>query len=68
MDNLQVHKMKKVRELIEGCGCQLVFLPSYSPDFDPIEEAFSKAKTLLRKARRGALRHWWKRPARRCWR
>jgi transposase len=58
MDNLQVHKMKKVRELIEGCGCQLVFLPSYSPDFDPIEEAFSKAKTLLRKARRGALRHW----------
>ncbi len=37
MDNLQVHKMKKVRELIEGCGCQLVFLPSYSPDFNPIE-------------------------------
>jgi transposase len=51
MDNLQVHKMKKVRELIEGCGCQLVFLPSYSPDFNPIEEAFSKVKTLLRKAK-----------------
>jgi DDE superfamily endonuclease len=33
MDNLQVHKMKKVRELIEGFGCKLVFLPSYSPDF-----------------------------------
>ena len=51
MDNLQVHKMKKVRELIEGRGCQLVFLPSYSPDFNPIEEAFSKVKGLLRKAK-----------------
>jgi transposase len=51
MDNLQVHKMKKVRELIEGCGCQLVFLPSYSPDFNPIEESFSKVKGLLRKAK-----------------
>jgi transposase len=51
MDNLQVHKMKKVREMIEGCGCQLVFLPSYSPDFNPIEEAFSKVKGLLRKAK-----------------
>jgi transposase len=51
MDNLQVHKTKRVRELIEGCGCQLVFLPSYSPDFNPIEEAFSKVKTLLRKAK-----------------
>ncbi len=51
MDNLQVHKMKKVRELIEECGCHLVFLPSYSPDFNPIEEAFSKVKTLLRKAK-----------------
>jgi DDE superfamily endonuclease len=47
----QVHKMKKVRELIERCGCQLVFLPSYSPDFNPIEEAFSKVKGLLRKAK-----------------
>jgi transposase len=51
MDNLQVHKIKRVRELIEGRGCQLVFLPSYSPDFNPIEEAFSKVKSLLRKAR-----------------
>lgn len=51
MDNLQVHKMKRVRELIEGRGCSLVFLPSYSPDFNPIEEAFSKVKTLLRKAK-----------------
>jgi transposase len=51
MDNLQVHKAKRVRELIEGCGCSLVFLPSYSPDFNPIEEAFSKVKALLRKAK-----------------
>jgi transposase len=51
MDNLQVHKMRRVRELIEGRGCSLVFLPSYSPDFNPIEEAFSKVKTLLRKAK-----------------
>ncbi len=51
MDNLQVHKAKRVRELIEECGCHLVFLPSYSPDLNPIEEAFSKVKTLLRKAK-----------------
>jgi transposase len=51
MDNLQVHKSKRVRELIEGRGCWLVFLPSYSPDFNPIEEAFSKVKGLLRKAK-----------------
>ena len=44
MDNLSVHKMKRVRELIEENGCSLVFLPSYSPDFNPIEEAFSKVK------------------------
>jgi transposase len=51
MDNLQVHKMRRVRELIEGCGCQLVFLSPYSPDFNPIEEAFAKIKTILRKAK-----------------
>jgi transposase len=51
MDNLQVHKMRMVRELIEERGCTLVFLPSYSPDFNPIEEAFSKVKTILRKAK-----------------
>ena len=51
MDNLQVHKMRKVRELIEGCSCSLVFLLLYSLDFNPIEEAFSKIKTILRKAK-----------------
>ncbi len=49
MDNLRIHKGQKVRELIEARGCQLVFLPAYSPDFSPIEEAFSKIKAVLRK-------------------
>ena len=50
MDNLPVHRSRWVRELIEERGCQLRLLPSYSPDFNPIEEAFSKVKNLLRKA------------------
>ncbi len=51
MDNLQVHKMRRVRKLIEERGCSLVFLPPYSPDFNPIEQAFSKIKGILRKAK-----------------
>ena len=51
MDNLSVHTSAWVRELIEGKGCLLWLLPSYSPDFNPIEEAFSKVKTILRKAK-----------------
>ncbi len=51
MDNLSVHKSKWVRELIEERGCRLWLLPSYSPDLNPIEEAFSKVKNLLRKAK-----------------
>jgi transposase len=50
VDNLGAHKSERVRELIEGRGCQLFFLPPYSPDFNPIEEAFSKIKGTLRKA------------------
>jgi transposase len=50
LDNLGAHKGERVRELIEGRGCSLLFLPPYSPDFSPIEEAFSKIKALLRKA------------------
>jgi transposase len=50
MDNLTAHKGERIRELIEGQGCELVYLPPYSPDFNPIEEAFSKIKGLLRKA------------------
>jgi transposase len=50
MDNLGAHRPKRVRELIEQQGCQLIYLPSYSADYNPIEEAFSKIKNLLRKA------------------
>ena len=51
MDNLGAHRPKRVRELIEARGCELlVYLPAYSPDYNPIEEAFAKIKNLLRKA------------------
>jgi transposase len=49
MDNLNAHKGERIKELIEERGCELVYLPPYSPDFNPIEEAFSKIKRLLRK-------------------
>ena len=50
MDNLGSHKSKLAREAIEAAGARLLFLPPYSPDFNPIEKAFSKLKALLRKA------------------
>ena len=50
MDNLPVHKVEGVRESIEATGARLLFLPPYSPDFNPIEQAFSKLKALLRTA------------------
>ena len=50
MDNLTAHKGERVKELIEERGCELLYLPPYSPDFNPIEEAFSKIKGILRKA------------------
>jgi len=49
MDNLGAHRPKRVRELIEGKGCEVAYLPPYSPDLNPIEEAFSKVKHILRK-------------------
>ena len=50
MDNLKAYKGERIKELIEQRGCQLIYLPSYSPDLNPIEEAFSKIKGLVRKA------------------
>ena len=50
MDNLPSHKVSGIREAIEAAGARLLFLPPYSPDFNPIEMAFSKLKALLRKA------------------
>lgn len=49
MGNLGAHKGERVRELLGARGCEVLFLPSYSPDFSPIEEAFSKLKALLRR-------------------
>ena len=50
MDNLSSHKGQEVRDRIEAAGAELLFLPPYSPDFNPIEMAFSKLKAHLRKA------------------
>ena len=50
MDNLSSHKGPAVRCAIEGAGANLLYLPPYSPDFNPIENAFAKLKALLRKA------------------
>ena len=50
MDNLGSHKVAGVRKAIEGAGARLLYLPPYSPDFNPIENAFAKLKALLRKA------------------
>lgn len=48
LDNLSVHKNVKAREAVEAAGCQVTFLPAYSPDFNPIEMVFAKLKTYLR--------------------
>jgi transposase len=48
LDNLSIHKGSNIRKAIEERGCQLLFLPAYSPDLSPIEEAFSKIKSVLR--------------------
>src|SRR5260370_39291057 len=50
LDNVSIHLGSRVKQAIEARGCRLLFLPAYSPDFSPIEEAFSKLKTLLRRA------------------
>jgi transposase len=49
MDNLGAHRPRRVREFIEERGCELIYLPPYSPDLNPIEEALSKIKHILGK-------------------
>jgi transposase len=49
MDNLSAHKVAGIEALIQGCGAHLIYLPPYSPDFNPIELAWSKVKTILRR-------------------
>ncbi len=48
LDNLSVHKAASIRQALEARGCALLFLPPYSPDYTPIEQAFSKLKAILR--------------------
>ncbi len=59
MDNLSSHKGPRVRELIEAPGASLLYLPPYSPDFNPIENAFAKLKALLRKAAERTVQGLW---------
>jgi transposase len=59
LDNLPAHKGSKVRETIEAAGATLLFLPPYSPDFNPIENAFAKLKALLRKAAERTVQGLW---------
>jgi transposase len=59
MDNLSSHKGPRVRELIETAGASLRYLPPYSPDFNPIENAFAKLKALLRKAAERTIEGLW---------
>ncbi len=61
MDNLGSHKAAGVREAIEEAGATLLYLPPYSPDFNPIEKAFSKLKALLRKAAERSVDALWNR-------
>lgn len=58
-DNLSVHKSGRARTLIEAAGCQVVFLPPYSPDFNPIEHAFSKLKEIVRQANQRTVEGLW---------
>lgn len=59
MDNLPAHKVKGVRESIEDAGASLIYLPPYSPDLNPIENAFSKLKSILRKVAARTVEELW---------
>ena len=61
IDNLGSHKSKAVRTAIRSAGAKLFFLPPYSPDFNPIEQVFSKLKALLRKAQERPVENVWRR-------
>jgi transposase len=60
LDNLSSHKVAGVKELIESVGAQVFYLPPYSPDFNPIENVFSKLKTMLRKLKSRTMEDLWK--------
>ena len=60
MDNLSSHTGPAVRALIEAAGAELLYLPPYSPDFNPIEKAFAKLKAMLRKAAQRTIAGLWR--------
>ena len=49
LDNLNAHRGERIRQLVEGAGCRLLFLPASSPDFSPVEHALAKVKARLRR-------------------
>jgi transposase len=59
MDNLASHKVAGVRDALRDVGADVLYLPPYSPDFNPIEQAFSKLKTLIRKAKQRTMEGLW---------
>lgn len=59
MDNLSSHKGPRVDDMIQAAGARLLFLPPYSPDFNPIEQVFAKLKALLRKAAERSVKGLW---------
>jgi len=61
MDNLSAHKGEDIRQAIEDAGAQLRYLPPYSPDLNPIEQAFSKLKAHLRKHKERSVESLWNR-------
>jgi transposase len=61
MDNLSAHKVAGVQPAIEGLGARLVYLPPYSPDFNPIEQVFAKLRRLLQTARERTISALWRR-------
>jgi transposase len=63
LDNLSAHKVAGVRQAIEAAGARLLYLPPYSPDFNPIEQLFAKLKALLRKAAERSVDALWSRIA-----
>ena len=63
MDNLSSHKLPGIREAIEAAGARLLYLPPYSPDFNPIEQLFAKLKAALRKAAERSVESLWNRIA-----
>ena len=62
-DNLSSHKLPSIREAIEAAGSRLLYLPPYSPDFNPIEQLFAKLKAALRKAAERSVESLWNRIA-----